>query len=195
MLQLLLRLVLCLGMSAGAAAAPRVPADESEVLEKLSLMRDSPKAAALRGLRDRVAAAPADPGPAAALARRYFGLAMADGDPRYVGYAQAALQRWGDADAPPGILVARAMLRQYRHDFDGALADLARALQRDPGYAEAHAWRAAIFMVRADYAQAAAACAALTALEDSLQAVGCGAYVEATTGRADRLGDAAAADG
>ncbi|MGH8741469.1 MAG: hypothetical protein ACREUN_11180, partial [Burkholderiales bacterium] len=140
-----------------------MPADEGEILERLSLSRDSPRAAELRELRARVAAAPADPGRAAALARHYFGLAMADGDSRYVGYAQAALQRWGDADAPPGILIARAMLRQYRHDFDGALADLALALQLDPGNAEAHAWRAAIFMVRADYAQAAAACAALAA--------------------------------
>lgn len=108
---------------------------------------------------------------------------MADGDPRFVGYAQAALQRWTQAEAAPAILVVRAMLRQYRHDFDGALADLALALQRDPENAEAHAWRAAIFMVHADYAQAAAACAALAALEDNLQAAGCSAYVEATTGR------------
>ncbi len=108
---------------------------------------------------------------------------MADGDPRFIGYAQAALGPWRGAEAPAEILVVRAMLRQYRHEFDGALADLARALQRDPENAEAHAWRAAIFMVRADYAQAAAACATLAALEDNLQAAGCSAYVEATTGR------------
>lgn len=166
-----------------AAAAPRLPTDEGEVLERLSLRRDSAESVALRELRARVAAAPSDPGPAAALARRYFGLAMAHGDPRFVGYAQAALRGWGDSRAPGAILLVRAMLRQYRHDFDGALADLGLALQLDPENAEAHAWRAAIFMVRADYPQAAAECAALASSEDSLQAVGCGAYVEATTGR------------
>jgi predicted Zn-dependent protease len=108
---------------------------------------------------------------------------MAEGDPRFVGYAQAALRPWSDNEAPPAILIVRAMLRQYRHEFDGALADLALALQRNPQNAEAHAWRAAIFMVRAEYGQAAEACAALTAQEDSLQAAGCSAYVEATTGR------------
>jgi hypothetical protein len=192
-LKLLLGALACLA-AWQVAAAPRLPAQDDEVLERLSLTRDSPESAALRELRARVAAAPADPGPAAALARRYFGLAMADGDPRFVGYAQAALRPWSDAAASPGTLVVRAMLRQYRHDFDGALADLALALQRDPGNAEAHAWRAAIFMVGADYAQAAAACAALAAREDSLRADGCGAYVEATTGRAraayDKLGAA-----
>jgi Tfp pilus assembly protein PilF len=181
--RLLRTVVLCLSLPMGAAAAPRLPADEGEILERLSLIRDSPQAAALRELRARVAAAPGEPGPAAALARRYFGLAMAEGDPRFVGYAQAALRPWSDNEAPPAILIVRAMLRQYRHEFDGALADLALALQRNPQNAEAHAWRAAIFMVRAEYGQAAEACAALTAQEDSLQAAGCSAYVEATTGR------------
>jgi Tfp pilus assembly protein PilF len=195
--RLLAALVLCLGVLPAAEAAPRTPADDGEILERLSLVRDSPQAASLRELRARVAAAPADPGPSAALARRYFGLAMADGDPRFIGYAQAALRPWDSTEAPPGILIVRAMLRQYRHDFDGALADLALALQRDPGAAEAHAWRAAIFMVRADYARAADACAALAALEDDLPAAGCSAYVEATTGRTrvtyDRLRAALAA--
>lgn len=166
-----------------AAAAPRLPTDKGEVLERLSLSRDSPQSAALRELRARVAAAPSDPGPAAALARRYFGVAMAQGDPRFVGYAQAALQRWVGAQAPTEILLVRAMLRQYRHDFEGALGDLALAVQVEPENAEVHAWRAAIFMVRADYAQAAGACAALAAHDDDLPAVGCSAYVEATTGR------------
>ena len=182
MLRLLLGTLAWLAVSQ-AAAAPRLPTDESEVLERLSLSRDSPQSAALRKLRARVAAAPSDPGPAAALARRYFGLAMAQGDPRFVGYAQAALQRWAGAQAPPEILLVRAMLRQYRHDFEGALDDLALAAQVEPENAEVHAWRAAIFMVRADYAQAAGACAALAAQGDDLLAAGCSAYVEATTGR------------
>ena len=195
--RLLAGVLLCCGALPWAGAAPRTPADEGEVLERLSLVRDSPQAAALRELRARVAAAPADPGPAAVLARRYFSLAMADGDPRFIGYAQAALRSWDAPDAPSAILVVRAMLRQYRHDFDGALTDLALALQRDAGDAEVHAWRAAILMVRADYARAAEACAALAALEDGVQAVGCSAYVEATTGRTrtayDRLRAALAA--
>jgi hypothetical protein len=182
----ILRLILgtLAGLTALAAAtAPRQPADDGEVLERLSLRRDSPESAALRQLRMRASATPLDPGPAAALARRYFSLAMAQGDPRFVGYAQASLQRWDDPQAPAEILLVRAMLLQYRHDFDGALRELALALQRDPENAEAHAWRAAIYMVRADYAKATGECAALTSRGDDLLAVGCSAYVDATTGR------------
>ncbi len=184
MLRLILPALLLL-IALPALAAPRVPADDGEVLERLPLRPRDPVAAQLRELRAAAAAAPADPAAVAPLARRYFELAMAEGDPRYVGYAQAALAPWADADrAPAEVLVLRALLRQYRHDFEGALADLALAAQRDPQNAEARAWRAAIFMVRADYAAAARECAALATLVDELQATGCSAYVEATTGKA-----------
>jgi len=181
--RLLFGALLCLAAMHGAAA-PRVPADAREVLERLPIRPADPIAAELRSLRAVAAAAPADPAAAGALARRYFALAMAQGDPRYVGYAQAALAPWHQADhAPAEILVLRALLRQYRHDFEGALADLALAVQRDPRDAEARAWRAAIHMVRADYAAAERECAALVPLTDELQAIGCTAYVKATTGQ------------
>jgi Tfp pilus assembly protein PilF len=179
---LLPAVLLCLA-AAPAAAAPRLPADDREVLERLPLRPADPAAAELRTLRAAARAAPAEPAAVLPLVRRYFALAQSEGDPRYVGYAEAALSPWrGAAAVPAPVLVQRALLRQYRHDFDGALADLALALERDPRDAEARAWRAAIFMVRADYAAAARECAALAPLAGELQATGCSAYVEATTG-------------
>lgn len=167
-----------------ADAAPRLPTDDAEVLERLPARRDDPAMAQLRQLRAALAAAPTDPAAAASLALRYFELASSEGDPRYVGYAEGALRRWKEADAPVEILVVRALLRQYRHDFDGALSDLQRALVLEPAQGDAHAWRAAILMVQADYAAAARECAALEGLASELQVTGCGAYVEATTGNA-----------
>lgn len=182
MQRLLAAALLCLA-SAPSPAAPRLPASDAEVLERLPLRPADPAARELGALRAAARAAPGDPAAVAALARRYFLLAQAQGDPRYVGYAEAALAPWReDAAAPAPILLQRALTRQYRHDFDGALADLALALQRDPQLAEAHAWRAALAMVRADYAAAARECAALAAFDDPLQAQGCSAYVEAATG-------------
>jgi Tfp pilus assembly protein PilF len=170
-----------------APATPRLPTDDAEVLERLPLRPRDPAWGQLRSLRAAALAAPADPAAAAPLARRYFELAMAEGDPRYVGYAQAALAPWaGDARAPADVLVLRALLRQYRHDFEGALADLAQAVQGDPRHEEARAWRAAIFMVRADYPAAKRECDALAPLTDELQAAGCHAYLEATTGATRR---------
>src|SRR6185503_21192348 len=121
----------------GALAAPYTPKDDSTVLERLPLRRSDPVAAELRQLRG------------AALARRYFELAMGQGDPRYVGYAEAALRR-AENDAPAEVLFVRGLLKQYRHDFNGALADLEGALKQAPEHIGARAWRAAIFMVRAE---------------------------------------------
>src|SRR5262249_2785238 len=118
------------------------------------------------------------------LAQRYFDLANAEGDPRYVGYAVAALRPWGESeDAPVEVIFTRGLLRQYRHDFAGALKDFALALARDREHIGAHAWRAAIFMVQADYPAAARECAALSELASELMSTGCLAYVDATTGR------------
>ena len=171
--------------AAVAWAAPHVPRDDREVLERLPVRPSDPLAAELRTLRAAVAAAPADPMPAVQLARRYFDLAMAQGDPRYVGYADAALRPWyAAAGKSAGVLTARGLLRQYRHDFDGALEDLEAAARADPRDPEPHAWRAAIYMVRADYQAARRECAALAERSSELHATGCTAYVDATTGKA-----------
>ena len=180
------RTALCLlaTVATVASAVPYLPGDDAVVLERLPVRASDPIAAELRRLRAEVAAAPSDPAPAIRLARRYFDLAMAQGDPRYVGYADAALRPW-DASAAehPEVLVVRGQLRQYRHDFDGALEDLAAAAKRDPQNPEPHAWRAAIYMVRADYPAARRECAVLHEVSDELHAVGCTAYVDATTGK------------
>ncbi|HEX9396726.1 MAG TPA: hypothetical protein VF943_08315 [Burkholderiales bacterium] len=165
-------------------AAPFLPQHDGQVLERLPARRDDPAMAELRQLRERLAAAPGNAEAAAALAQRYFELASADGDPRYVGYAEAALRPWKDGDAPAEVAFARALVRQYRHDFAGALADLERTLALDPEHVEARAWRAAIFMVQADYPAAARECVALDGRASELLATGCAAYVEATTGDA-----------
>lgn len=165
-----------LGAGFPARAAPRVPSDPAEVLQRLPLKPADATARELAGLREAVARAakddPADPLPAARLAERYYELAVARGDPRYIGYADAVLAPFAGSGAP-SLLVARGQLRQYRHDFDGALADFAAALRADPGFAPAHAWRGAIHLVRADYAAARAECDALRALDRPTLEGGC----------------------
>ena len=170
--------------SASALAAPYLPKDDGAVLERLPLRRADPAAAELRQLRTAAATRPDDPGAAAALARRYFELAMAEGDPRYVGYAEAALRPWRSDDAPAEVLFVRGLLKQYRHDFAGALRDLQGALQRDPRHIGARSWRAAIYMVGADYAAAREECRALEPQAGELLATGCRASVQAATGKA-----------
>src|SRR5258708_16582367 len=167
-----------------AWSAPFTPKEDAQVLERLPTRPNDPAMAELRRLRAALAAEPDDPAIAAELAERYFELSSAEGDPRYVGYAEAALRPWRGPDAPPDILFMRGLLRQYRHDFEGGLRDLELTLKSDPGHIGARSWRAAIFMVRADYPAAGRECAALAQIASELRAAGCAAYLDATTGKA-----------
>jgi Tfp pilus assembly protein PilF len=168
-----------------AWAAPRVPASDAEVVERVPARAVDPRARDLQALRAAWRASPRDPDLAVRLARRYFDEAAAEGDPRYVGYAQAALAPWWNEAAPPvAVRVQRAVLRQYGHGFDDALADLDAAVLAEPGNAEAWSWLAAIHMVRADYAAAGRACDQLAPLTSTLLAAGCRASVDGLTGRA-----------
>jgi predicted Zn-dependent protease len=168
-----------------AHAAPYIPKDDSVVLEHLPVRPGDPVARELRQLRAELSANPHKRDTALQLAERYFALANAEGDPRYVGYAQAALKPWWDLPAPPlDALVMRAILKQYSHDFYGAMQDLTAATREDPRNARAWSWRAAIDMVQADYEQARKDCLALRNIESDLYAAGCIAYLDGTTGKA-----------
>jgi tetratricopeptide (TPR) repeat protein len=168
-----------------AHAAPYLPDSDSRVLEHLPVRPSDPVARELRSLRADLAANPRNRATAIRLAERYFALANAEGDPRYVGYAEAALKPWWDLDTPPlDALVMRAILKQYSHDFAGAMKDLEAATRGDPGNARAWSWRAAIDMVQANYAQAREDCLALSRIEADLYAVGCMAFLDGTTGKA-----------
>jgi Tfp pilus assembly protein PilF len=167
-------------------AAPRLPTDPAEVLERLPMRPADATARELSGLRAAVTRAakedPADPLPAARLAGRYYELAVARGDPRYIGYADAVLAPFARSRAP-ALLTVRGQLRQHRHDFDGALQDFAGALEADPQFASAHAWRGAIYLVQANYAAAKSECDALLALDRPTLYGGCIGLVLAYGGR------------
>jgi predicted Zn-dependent protease len=183
-------LCLTLGLAlAGAAmpvaAAPFLPASDAQVLERVPSRAGDQRVRELQALRAAWRADPRNAVAAVALARRYVEEAQADGDPRYIGYAQAALAPWWTEAAPPvAVRVQRAVLRQYGHQFDEALADLNAAVLAEPANAEAWSWLAAIHMVRADYAAAARACKGLAPLTSALLGAGCTASVDAVTGRA-----------
>ena len=167
-----------------AWAAPYTPAADTEVLERLPFKASAAEGQELRRLRRAFAEQPQDLERALALARRYFDLASAEGDPRYVGYAEAIIRPWSVAAEPPvEILIMRALIRQYRHEFDAALADLAVAAEREPGNIEAWTWRSAILLVQADYAGARAACDKLAALASTLLTSACNTSVDGMSGK------------
>ncbi|HSV36271.1 MAG TPA: hypothetical protein VLI46_11985, partial [Ramlibacter sp.] len=174
---------LLLSLSFAAFAAPFTPASDTEVVERLPSGAGDPSVRRVDSLRKQLAARPGDAALRVEIARRYFDLAMAQGDPRYVGYASAAIAPLAQAGANNAAYwLVRGLLQQYGHDFDGALQSLARSAELDPQSPEPIAWQAAIHMVRAQYAQALSHCTRLVPLAHPLHAQGCTAYVQAATG-------------
>jgi tetratricopeptide (TPR) repeat protein len=183
-----------------AGAAPYTPSNDSEIVERLPATATDPSVRRVESLRKQLAARPNDTGLRLEIARRYFDLAMAQGDPRYVGYAQAAIGPLAQSAAGnAGYWLVRGMIQQYSHDFAGGLQSLQKAGELDPQSPEPIAWRAAIHMVQARYPEALGECTRLVSLAHPLLAQGCTAYVLATTGHLaqayEALGKELSADG
>jgi len=173
------------GLAGAVWAAPFVPTDDQQVLATVPARATDPRARALLALRQAWQRAPQDLASAVAYARRCFEEVAAEGDPRHVGHAQAALRPWFDLPDPPvAVRVLRAQILQFDHRFAPALADLDAALRQQPDLGEAWAWRTAILMVQANYAEARRSCVGLAAQATPLIAVACSAQVDAATGHA-----------
>ncbi|HPF58310.1 MAG TPA: hypothetical protein P5149_13130 [Candidatus Competibacteraceae bacterium] len=157
-----------------AFAAPFIPTDSHQVLETLPRAVIDPQMRELQELRRQLAARPDDLERALQVARRNLAIGRAEGDPRYAGYAQAALAPWWDQDPPPSeVLLLRAVLRQNRHDFAGALDDLRHVLAMQPRHPQAWLTQAIIQQVRGEPVAALRSCLALRRGADPLLFMTC----------------------
>ena len=183
---------LCAAAAAPAIqAAPYTPAADSVVVETVPARALDPAAREMQALRQAWRANPQDLDKATRLAWRYQAEVAATGDPRYMGYIQAALQPWWVLPEPPiDVRVLRAVVLQFDHRFEPALADLQAALAAEPDNTAAAAWQLAIRMVLADYAGARSSCEQMAGGVSPLVGAACRAQVDAATGKA---GPAAAA--
>ena len=140
-------------------AEPITPTRDDEVIEVL------PAAAGSRDedrrLRKELAARPDDAGLAVRVALRDLERAREGGDPRFAGLALAALRPWPDATTAPGeVLLMRATLQQYLHEFDASVASLRQLLARPGSERQAQAWLtlATVLRVQGRYADSDEAC-------------------------------------
>ncbi len=165
-------------------ATPRIPARGDEVIEHLPRRAD-PAQQELRRLRAQLAANPNDLALATGIAQRYIVTARAETDPRYLGYAQAALAPWWNSPAPPReVRLLRATLLQSTHHFPEAMQDLDAVVAADPRNSQAWLTRATVQTVRGDYAAATTSCAHLSSLTTELVTITCIANVAGMNGRA-----------
>jgi len=176
-----------LGPVTRALATPYLPTDDAEILERLPYRVTDPRLRELRRLRAEQTREPGNLELATNLARRSIELGRANWDPRYYGYAQAALRAWWDLpQPPPDVLVLRAILRQNRHDFTGALADLAQVLAVQPRNPQAWLTQAVVLQVQGDYGGALRSCWALLRLAPELPVATCIGSALSLSGQARR---------
>lgn len=168
--------------AASAYAAPHVPADDEVVLERLP-----PSFLAAQKVQSERLPVATTLAAALATARHFIEVGQTYGDPRAYGYAQAALGKWWDADrAPAPVLVMRARILQFRHEFKPALAQLEAALRTDQFDPDAWLLFASIEQVQGNVAAARAACLKLIPMADPLVGATCVASTAALGAHADQ---------
>jgi len=165
-------------------AVPFLPTDDAQVLEHLP-GRNTAQFRELKSLQAAAAQAPNDLTRAAALATGYIRASRLEGDPRFLGYAQAALAPWWkDPAAPTAVLILRATILQSSHQFDAAVANLNTVLQRAPRNAQALLTRATVLTVQGKYSPAREDCTRLFGIAPEIYAVICATAIDGVTGKA-----------
>jgi tetratricopeptide (TPR) repeat protein len=140
-----------------ADATPIHPTRDDEVIDVLPAV--SGNRAEERRMRKLLAQQPRDPHLALTLAKRYLAQAHESGDPRFAGMAFSAIEPWADdATAPDDVLMMRATLQQYMHEFDTSVATLQKLLARNPARPQAWLTLATVRRVQGRYADSDAAC-------------------------------------
>jgi Tfp pilus assembly protein PilF len=176
-------LVLALCATGNALASPYKPANGAQVIEVLP-RRSDPVQRDLHALRSQLDATPKDLALATKLAQRYIAMARSETDPRYLGYAQAALAPWWALPAPPvPVRLLRATILQSNHHFNEALVDLDGVIAIDPNNAQAWLTRATVLTVQGDYPKATMSCARVSNLTNELVTITCISNIATVTGR------------
>lgn len=155
-------------------ATPIVPTHDDEVVEVLPAVAGN--RAEERRLRKQLAQQPRDPALALTVAKRYLDQAHELGDPRFAGMAMSAIAGWTDeATMPDGILMMRATLQQYLHDFDASVRSLEHLLARPSAQPRPQAWLtlATVRRVQGRYADSDAACKQVAQAGAALHANAC----------------------
>ena len=167
-----------------AIATPYIPSSLEQVLETIP-SNASIASKEFKNLRIALNAKPNNPELATQLAEKFIERSRIEGDPRYLGYAQAVLAPWWKMnEAPVKVMVLRATLLQSTHHFDESLADLDRVLKLDPKNGQAWVTRATILQVQGKYAEAYASCEHLYRLTSNLITVTCATNIRNLNGQA-----------
>ena len=176
---------LMLSQALVVSGEPFRPSDDRQVLERLSFNATNPVAGEIMALRRNLAKNPRNLESAVRLSTRYIELSRSEGDPRFLGQAQAVLAPWWhESTPPPAALLLRATIKQNAHEFDSALSDLDGVLDLQPTNAQAWLTKASILQVQARYSDARRACQPLARLTARHVFLACLCDIGGLTGQA-----------
>ncbi len=167
-----------------ATAAPYIPTNPAQVLETLPA-NSSVTSKEFKNLKALLSINRNNIAVATELAQLYIERSRSEGDPRYLGYAEAALASWWKLREPPiEVLILRATILQSTHHFDQSLVDLDQLLNRDPRNGQAWITRATILQVQGKYAEAYKSCEQLYTLASRLVTLTCATNIHNLSGQA-----------
>jgi hypothetical protein len=157
-----------------AGSTPITPTHDDEVIEVLPPLAGG--RAEARRQRKLLASQPRDPVLALGIAKRYLDQAHELGDPRFAGMAMSAIAGWQDEATMPGdVLMMRATVQQYLHEFDASVRSLQALLARPGQQPRPQAWLtlATVKRVQGRYADSDVACKQVAASGAELHANAC----------------------
>lgn len=183
---ILLGILVAITSGDATAAEAYRPASDDEVLETLpkQLLNDL---AETTELRRKLASDPQNAKLASQVAAELLSIGNQQGDPRFYGYARAALKPWWQATtADASILRLRAKLKEKDHLYDEALADLQLLVEQDPRNVQAWVEIANIHRVLGQYDEALRACETLSKIAGPERTLLCRIPIQAVTGEAEQ---------
>lgn len=171
-------------LSGVCRAALFIPQDDQIIVEKLIDTPIGNERGEIRSLQQTLTQQPGNHQLASHLAQRYIELSRRYGDPRYLGYAQAAVKTWWQQDTPPAdVLLIRATIQQSQHAFEASLQDLDKLTRSQSDNPQLWLTRATIHQVQGKYALARQECARLLLLAPGLIAQACMAEINSLSGQ------------
>lgn len=165
-LRIAVALFMPLATSAAGAGTGAAPPDPAQVVETRLLSPAVKRQVAALATAQATASASASASVAQARAAALLRQARVDGDPRLLGYAQAALRPWADQPgARTDVAVLMATIEQSQHRFDAARGRLERALARDASSLQGWLTLATVRTVQGDLEGALTACQGVVSLD------------------------------
>lgn len=119
------------------------------------------------------------------LARQQFLLAMDQGDPSWLGRAQALLKPWwAGTELPADTLFVRGLIKQGLHDFESSRQDFEQAITLEPNRPEFWSWLLALDLVGSRLAQAQSTCQQIGERFGASEANACQGVLQVRSGQA-----------